>query len=80
MNNKTPIGFIYITTNLTNNKKYIGQKVYDFDGKWKTYLGSGVALTNAINKYGVENFHKEIIEECYSKEELDIREKYWIDF
>ncbi|HAU84134.1 MAG TPA: hypothetical protein DCW90_00975 [Lachnospiraceae bacterium] len=43
-----PYGFIYITTNIVNNKKYIGQKVYDKDNKWVTYLGSGVALSLAI--------------------------------
>ena len=59
-------GFIYITTNHINGKKYIGQKKYDKSGKWKKYLGSGLALKNAITKYGVENFSKEIIEELNS--------------
>lgn len=75
-----PYGFIYITTNIVNNKKYIGQKVYDKDNKWVTYLGSGVALSLAIKKYGKNNFHREIIEECFSKEQLDKREKYWISY
>ena len=71
-------GFIYITTNHVNGKKYIGQKKYDDKGKWKDYLGSGKHLKNAINKYGRENFSKEIIEECETKELLNEREKYWI--
>lgn len=73
-------GFIYITTNHINGRQYIGQKKYDKNGKWKKYLGSGIALKNAIVKYGIENFSKEIIEECDSKELLDEREKYWINF
>ena len=73
-------GFIYITTNHVNGKKYIGQKKYDRNGKWKKYLGSGIALKNAIIKYGIENFSKEIIEECETKELLDEREIYWITF
>lgn len=73
-------GFIYITTNNVNGKKYIGQKKYDKEGKWKTYLGSGTALNNAIKKHGKENFSKEIVEECKTKEELDQREKYWISY
>lgn len=43
-------GYIYITTNLTNNKKYIGKHASSkFD---ENYKGSGKRLWNAINKYG----------------------------
>lgn len=73
-------GFIYITTNHINGKQYIGQKKYDKQDKWKDYLGSGIILSKAIEKYGKENFSKEIIEECKSKEKLDEREKYWISY
>lgn len=73
-------GFIYITTNNVDSKKYIGQKKYDNNGNWKNYLGSGIYLTRAIKKYGRENFSREIIEQCCTKEELDQREIYWIDF
>ena len=73
-------GFIYITTNHINGKRYIGQRKYDKQGKWKDYLGSGVVLSKAITKYGIENFSKEIIEECNSKKELNEREKYWISY
>lgn len=73
-------GFIYVTTNHINNKKYIGQKKYDKRGNWKKYIGSGVVLKQAIKKYGIENFSKEIIEECETKEELNAREKYWISY
>lgn len=72
-------GFVYITTNHINGKRYIGQKNYDAYGHWKNYLGSGVVLKSAIKKYGVSNFSKEIIEECKTVEELNEREKYWID-
>ena len=72
-------GFIYITTNHVNGKRYIGQKKYDKNGKWKKYLGSGIALKNAISKYGENNFSKEIIEECETKEKLDEREIFWIN-
>lgn len=73
-------GFIYITTNHLNSKKYIGQRKYDTQGKWKDCLGSGVVLSKAIKKYGLENFSKEIIEECETKQLLNLREKYWIDY
>lgn len=80
MENRNMYGFIYITTNHINGKKYIGQKQYDKNNKWKTYLGSGIYLKRAINKYGVENFSKEIIENCATKSVLDEREKYWIKY
>jgi len=71
-------GFIYITTNILDNKKYIGQKKYD--KRSDNYLGSGIHLKYAIKKYGRENFTREILEECDNKNMLDEREIYWIDF
>ena len=71
-------GYIYITTNLINNKKYIGQKKSSYFLK-EEYLGSGKYLKRAVEKYGCENFKVELIEECNSKEELDEREKFWIN-
>ena len=69
-------GYIYLTTNLINNKKYIGQhKASQFDTKYK---GSGKILSKAIKKYGFDNFKTEILYECSSKEELDSKEKYYI--
>ena len=47
-------GFVYITTNHVNGKQYIGQRKYDKQGKWKEYLGSGIILSRAIEKYGIE--------------------------
>lgn len=71
-------GFIYVTTNNINGKKYIGQKKY-VKG-WEGYLGSGIYLKRAINKYGKSNFTREILEECENKEQLDAKEIYWINF
>jgi hypothetical protein len=65
---------IYKITNKINQKWYIGQH----NGKNPNYLGSGKLLKKAIKKYGKENFDKVILEECFTKEELDIREKWWI--
>lgn len=73
-------GFIYITTNHVNGKQYIGQRKYDKQEKWKEYLGSGVILSKAIKKYGAENFSKQIIEDCDTKEELNLKEKFWINY
>lgn len=68
-------GFIYITTNLINGRQYIGQHK---GGGEDNYLGSGSLLKLAINKYGKENFKREILEFASTKEELDELERYYI--
>jgi len=73
---KTAYGFIYITTNLVNNKKYIGKK--KFNNRWETYLGSGVLLHKAILKYGKENFKREIIKYSDTTDELNKAEILFI--
>jgi len=49
------MNIVYITENKVNSKRYAGvHKTADVnDG----YLGSGVALRDAVAKYGKENFH-----------------------
>jgi len=66
---ENPYGFIYITTNMINGKKYIGQKMFRI--QWQSYLGSGAYFLRAVKKYGKENFSREIIAIAHSKEELD---------
>ena len=65
---------IYKTTNLINGKFYIGQDA----NNQLNYYGSGLLLSKAVSKYGIENFSKEILEYCISKEHLNEREIYWI--
>lgn len=64
---------IYKITNLINNKIYIGQHVTTNVND--DYMGSGEHIKNAIKKYGVENFKKEIIAECSSFDEMNDLEK-----
>ena len=63
---------VYRTTNLLNQKFYIG-----YHATWELedgYLGSGLYLWNSIRKYGIANFKREVLfifsnsEEAYSKE------------
>ena len=77
MNNEY-YGFVYLTTNKINGKRYIGQRYYDTKEQWKLYLGSGKILKDAIKKYGRNNFTVEILENCKTKEILNNSEKYWI--
>ena len=65
---------IYKTTNLVNNKIYIGQD----KNNNPNYLGSGKKLKRAIKKYGKNNFLKEVIEICDNEEILNDREVFWI--
>lgn len=65
---------VYRTTNLVNNKFYVGihkQKNIEFDG----YYGSGLLLIRAIKKYGIENFKRETLYECKSWQECRMLEK-----
>lgn len=63
---------VYETTNLLNGKIYIGKhKTLNPDDQ---YLGSGLALNRAINKYGKENFRKKVLFIFDSKEEMDAKE------
>jgi len=73
---KIAYGFVYITTNMVNNKKYIGQRMFVKD--WKYYLGSGKYLKLAFKKYSKENFSREIIAIAYSRDELNILEIMFI--
>ena len=64
---------IYKTTNLLNNKYYVGShQTSDLaDG----YLGSGKYLKRAISKHGKENFIREILYIFDSKKEMFDKEK-----
>lgn len=69
---------IYKTQNKINNKLYIGQCSKPVNES-KNYYGSGTILKRAINKYGVDNFEKTILEFCPTQEILNTSEIYWID-
>ena len=72
------IGYIYKTTNLINNKIYVGQKkASKFLGN--KYLGSGKILKLAIEKYGKEAFIVELLDSATSLDELGQKEQFWIE-
>jgi antitoxin component YwqK of YwqJK toxin-antitoxin module len=75
-------GFVYMITNLSNGKKYIGKKFFyssktkQVKGKkkkhkvasnWQTYYGSSDILQKDVIMYGQENFKREIIHLCLNK-------------
>ena len=82
------IGYVYIITNLLNNRKYIGKKSLisiktklikgkkkkiKTESDWKNYYGSNKELLEDVKKFGKENFKREILKCCSSKGEIS----YW---
>ncbi len=73
-----PYGYIYVTTNLMNRKKYIGKHYYKSVNT--DYLGSGRELIKALKKYDRNNFISEPIEWVKSAKALDEREYWWTQY
>ena len=67
---------IYKITNLINSKIYIGKDTTSDPN----YYGSGILIRKSIQKYGIENFLKEVIDTAENNLELSEKEKYWISF
>lgn len=68
--------YIYLTTNLINNKKYIGMHHGELNDN---YLGSGNSITEAIKKYGKENFKRIILHISKNYEDNCQWEKFYIE-
>ena len=67
-------GFVYLITNIQNNRKYIGRKYFwqfrtpkgkkrkvKSESDWKNYYGSCPELKEDIDKFGRENFSRTIL-------------------
>jgi len=65
-------GYIYKTTNILNNKVYIGKKKGEFNPE---YFGSGLILKRAIEKEGLNNFKLEVIAYGLTREQVNEFEK-----
>ena len=70
--------YIYLIVNKVNGKTYVGQRESSKEWYEDKYMGSGTRLRLAKLKYGIENFEKFLIQYCYSKEETDKAERFWI--
>ncbi len=69
------INLIYITTDLSTGKQYVGDHCTENIND--SYLGSGTYLKRAIRKYGRNNFSREILEEFETKRgAFEAQERY----
>lgn len=69
-------GYIYLTENTVNGRKYVGKHVCDhYDN---TYLGSGKILKQAIKRYGRSAFQNTVLHVASSEDELNEAEKRFI--
>ena len=73
---------VYVHTNLTNNKKYVGI-TNNIKNRWKPSAykpdeGKNSRFYNAILKYGWEGFSHEILEDNLTVEEACTREQFYI--
>lgn len=78
------MAYIYKITNKINNKIYIGKTEFSIEKRWAEHCRDSKKkeeknrpLYRAFNKYGIENFKIELIEETNNPEE---KEKYWIEY
>ena len=71
--------YIYKTTNIVNQKYYIGRRESRVPPSDDSYLGSGKRLKAAIKKYGKQSFIKEVLEMVDDHETLVEREKKIVD-
>lgn len=82
-------GFVYLITNLVNQKKYIGKKSFwtrqkdrktgrrkKKESDWRNYFGSCDELKEDVKVLGSERFLREILYLCPHKKSMSYYETY----
>lgn len=83
------VGFVYVITNLEDQRRYIGKKLLKFkrskkvkgrkkkfliDSDWKDYWGSNKSLQEDVRELGEERFERRILRFCKSRGEMNYYE------
>ncbi|MBR1579459.1 MAG: GIY-YIG nuclease family protein [Selenomonadaceae bacterium] len=72
---------IYLLTNKPDGKAYVGQTRRTLEERLREHKRdrrSATYIDRTIRKYGIKNFDVEIIEVCFTIEELKYWEQFWI--
>lgn len=73
--------FIYKITNNIDGKIYIGATTRTIEERMKEHYRKHITcIDKAIYEQGKDNFIVEVVEECSSKEDLMLRENYWVKY
>lgn len=76
----TGFGIVYMCKCKLNNKLYIGQTIRSLKERISEHYKRGkFYLSNAIKKYGVCNFEWNVLEVCDSQDEMNKKERFWIE-
>lgn len=74
---------IYLLTNLTTGKKYVGKSSKSLEKRWRQHVqdcrkGRAVHLYNAMRKYGEDSFSRIVIDTASNNERACEFESYYI--
>lgn len=77
--------YIYCITNQINGKRYVGKTTQSLEERFREHCKDSIKercnkrpLYDAMNKYGIENFIIEELEQVEDKNILSEREIFWI--
>ena len=73
---------IYEARNKINGKRYIGQTIHTLEERKRGHISSMCCsyFRRALDKYGVDSFEWNIIDTAETRDELNRKESYWIEF